>query len=84
MVKRNGMSMNSLVVTDMAMPRLDGKGTIQMLNETNPGIRIVAASGFKTSLESAQSCGAGVRACLHKPFTVDQLLKTVNEVLRQP
>jgi two-component system sensor kinase len=73
-----------LVVTDMAMPRLDGKETIQVLHEINPGIRIVAASGLKTSLESAQASSAGVRACLHKPFTVEQLLKTVSEALQGP
>jgi PAS domain S-box-containing protein len=70
-----------LVLTDMAMPGMDGSATIQILKKLNPRLPVIAASGLSTSLEAAQKAGADFQATLVKPFTVDNLLKTVNAVL---
>jgi two-component system sensor kinase len=71
-----------LVLTDMAMPRMDGQTTIQMLRKLNPRLRVIASSGLKTSLDAAKNAGTLFQAELVKPFTVDKLLKAVDEVLR--
>jgi len=71
-----------LVLTDMAMPRRDGKATIQVLKKLNPQVRIIAVSGLSASLESAKNAGADFHAALLKPYTVSTLLKTVAEVLQ--
>jgi CheY-like chemotaxis protein len=70
-----------LVVTDMAMPRLDGQSTMERLKGMNPSVRIIAATGLPTSLEAAKKAGMDFQATLLKPFTVHKLLQTVDEVL---
>jgi len=69
------------VLTDMAMPRMDGQTTIQMLRKLNPRLPVIAASGLKTSLDAARSAGTEFQAELVKPFTIDKLLKAVDDVL---
>ena len=73
-----------LVITDMAMPRLDGQATMQTLRIMNPQLPIIAASGLLTSLDAAQNAGIEFQACLPKPFSMEQLLKTVSDVLHTP
>src|SRR5262249_2499009 len=72
-----------LVLTDMAMPGLDGPSTIQTLKKLDPHLPVILSSGLQTSVEKAQKNGVDFQAALIKPFTVDKLLKTVDDVLRQ-
>ncbi len=71
-----------VVLTDMMMPGMDGAATIQALQRMKPDVRIIAVSGLVTNFEAAESAGAHPKAHLLKPFTVDKLLKTVDEVLQ--
>jgi two-component system sensor kinase len=71
-----------VVLTDMAMPHMDGRTLIQMLKRTSPRVRVIAASGLNVSLETALAGGASFNASLHKPFTAGQLLSCVHDVLR--
>jgi two-component system sensor kinase len=70
-----------VVVTDMAMPRLDGQSTMQRIRGLNPSVRIIASTGLPTSLEAARKAGVEFQASLLKPFTVHKLLQTVDQVL---
>jgi CheY-like chemotaxis protein len=68
-----------LVVTDMAMPIMDGSTTIRALKRLAPKLSIVASSGLGSpgSFHSADL----VLGHLVKPFTTEQLLKTVREAI---
>ena len=68
-----------LVLTDLAMPIMDGLATIRAVRTLDPEMKIIAASGF----DSAGNQGAPpeANAFLRKPFTVDVLLKTLRTVL---
>jgi nitrogen-specific signal transduction histidine kinase len=68
-----------LVVTDMAMPIMDGPTTIRALKRLEPKLSIIASSGLGSpgSFHSADL----VRGYLIKPFTTEQLLKTVREAI---
>jgi signal transduction histidine kinase len=63
-----------LLVLDMIMdPGIDGLETYKRLQEIQPGIKAVIASGFSETqrVREAQSLGAG--AYLRKPYTIDQI-----------
>ncbi len=70
-----------LVVTDLVMPEMDGRELIRILRERRPGLPIVSMSGYT----DAASLSPGVleygSGFLAKPFTPEQLVAKVREVL---
>ena len=71
----------SVVLVDMMMPSMDGPTTIRTLQKINPQVKIIAASGLVSSDKVNVAMGAGVKAFLSKPYTAQELLITLNEVL---
>lgn len=66
-----------LVVTDNTMPELSGADLIRELRRTAPEARIIAMSGFPY-----QEGLTNVDRLLPKPFTREQFIKTVDDVLK--
>ena len=71
----------SAVLMDMMMPSMDGLTTIRTLQKINPSVKIIAVSGLALSDKVSVAMGAGVKAFLSKPYTAQELLKTLNGVL---
>ena len=67
----------ALVLTDMAMPVMDGATLIRALQQINPPPKIISASG----LTSGHQTEINADAFLTKPFTAENLLKTMAETL---
>jgi PAS domain S-box-containing protein len=74
----------AVVITDMAMPVMDGRSTIAALHAMNPRLRIIASSGQENAGAASQAADAGVRHFLLKPYTAEAVLMTLAEVLGQP
>ena len=74
----------SLVLTDMMMPSMDGSNTIRTLQNMNPQLKIIAASGLGSNEQVALSSGVGVKGFLLKPYTAKELLNTIDGVLSAP
>ncbi len=70
-----------IVVTDMMMPVMDGAATIRALREMNPSVKIIASSGLSTGTQISVAVDREVQAFLAKPYTAENLLKTLHEVL---
>lgn len=69
-----------LVLTDMVMPFLDGPSTINALRRLDPNVRILASSGMsENDLQAEKLTG---HPLLLKPFSTEQLLTTVDRVLK--
>lgn len=73
----------NLVIVDMMMPSMDGALAIRALKEINPQVRIVAVSGLVTSEVCSDVTDNDVLAFLPKPFTIKDLLTTINEVIKR-
>jgi PAS domain S-box-containing protein len=71
----------SVVLTDMMMPSMDGLTTIRTLRKINPQVKIIAISGLASSDKLAAVIGTGVKTFLSKPFTTQELLKTIDGLL---
>ncbi|KAM3091356.1 response regulator [Phormidesmis sp. 146-12] len=69
-----------LVLLDLMMPVMDGPETIAILKRMNPEIEIVAMSGLSSKSMIGEAAAAGVQRFLSKPFTVRELLGTLQEV----
>lgn len=76
-----------LVITDIIMPRKEGIETITELLHNHPYIKIIAISGGgridgEEYLRAAQSLG--VDHSFTKPFKLEELLATIQELLGTP
>lgn len=71
----------SAVLTDIAMPNMDGVATIRALKKINPGVRAIAMSGLMSPTHTAELRDLQVNAILSKPFTAESLLVAVKEIL---
>jgi len=72
------------VVTDMAMPVMDGPATIIALKAMNPAIKIVGSSGLASNGGVAKAMGAGVKHFIPKPYTAEKMLLVLRQVLHEP
>lgn len=69
------------VVTDMMMPFMDGPATIRALRKIEPSLRIIATSGLGVDGRVAEAQDLGVQAFITKPYTAENLLMTLRQVL---
>lgn len=72
-----------LLLTDMAMPFLDGPGTIRAVKRIKPAIKVVAMSGLTNVEQTAELELLAVNAFLTKPYTAEKLLTTLAAVLSE-
>ena len=70
----------SLVLTDMAMPFLDGVGTIRAIRHVRPDVRFIAMSGMMDATTSDIEA-LKLDGVLAKPFTTAVLLATLSKAL---
>lgn len=76
-----------ILIADILMPEKDGIQIIAETQERYPEIKIITMSGggkidAASYLEMAR--GLGAASTLNKPFTKDELLKAIGEVLADP
>jgi len=71
----------AVVLTDMAMPVMDGPATIVALRSIDPSVRIIGSSGLPSNDGVAKAMGAGIQYFVPKPYTAEMLLKTLAAVL---
>lgn len=70
-----------LVLTDVAMPNLGGRGMVEELRELSPGMRVLFMSGYpKDEIFPEKDRGKGI-PYLQKPFTSQTLLSEVRAAL---
>ena len=69
-----------LVITDLAMPFMDGRAAIQALRKIRPDVKIIVASGSEKEVEDLQK-HVKTDAFIPKPFTNENLLETIYKVL---
>ncbi|MBK8304724.1 MAG: response regulator [Chloracidobacterium sp.] len=69
------------VLTDMAMPNMDGATMIAELRNIDPKLNIIAMSGMIHENQTVDLQKLGVEKLLPKPFTAEKLLTTLAEVL---
>jgi hypothetical protein len=73
-----------VLITDMAMPGMNGLDLILSIRKLNPAVDIVATTGMTTP-EQMQAIGdAGVRHVLSKPCGSHQLIELVRKLFSQP
>jgi len=71
-----------LVITDHSMPRMSGLSLVRRLRETGYNGKIFVLSAHLSHQNRAAYDSLGVNAVLPKPFDVDALRKTIDELFQ--
>jgi len=72
-----------IVLTDMAMPVMDGRATILAIKAMNPEAKIIASSGLISDVDSASIKKLGAMKLIPKPYTAETMLRALTEVLKE-
>ncbi|MGL4884319.1 MAG: hybrid sensor histidine kinase/response regulator, partial [Waterburya sp.] len=70
-----------LVIMDIMMPSMDGKTAIRILKTINSEAKIIAVSGSVYDQEIIAETNSSIEAFIAKPYTNNDLLKVINEVI---
>lgn len=70
-----------VVFTDMTMPVMDGPSAIAALRALDPSVRIIGSSGLGAEGEQARLVSGAVQRFVPKPYTAEQLLQVLREVI---
>jgi hypothetical protein len=71
----------SAVLMDMMLPSLDGITTIRTLQRINPQVKIIGTSGLMSKTKLEELMDTGTQIFLPKPYTVNELLLTLQKIL---
>lgn len=74
----------SMLLVDMIMPTMDGPTTVRTLQKMDPHIKILGMSGLSSSQEIAATTNARLKTVLPKPFSAEDLLQHLQQVLQAP
>jgi CheY-like chemotaxis protein len=72
----------AVVLTDMAMPVMDGPALILALKALNPAVRIIGSSGLTSIIGIARAADAGAGHFLPKPYSGTALLEALQTALK--
>lgn len=72
-----------LVITDLKMEHMDGIELLQHINRTAPEIPVIMVTGFATVNSAVDALKKGAAHYLGKPVNLDELRKTVRDVLEK-
>jgi len=70
-----------LVITDMTMPRMTGDKLAMAIMEINPEMPVLLCTGFSETMSEEKAASIGIKQILNKPFLMNDLLRTVRELL---
>jgi signal transduction histidine kinase len=72
-----------VVLLDMGLPKLGGREVLQRLRGESPDLKIVITSGYLEPESRLQIDWSGVRF-LHKPYMLDEVVKTIQSLVEKP
>ncbi len=72
-----------LIITDLKMDQMDGLELLHQVNRVSPEIPVMMITGFATVTSAVEALRKGAAHYLGKPVNLDELRRTVKEVLEK-
>lgn len=70
-----------LVITDIDMPRMSGEDLCLKIKDRNPQSKVIVETGHTDRDVRDRMLSLGVQGFIQKPFSLEEILKTVRQVL---
>ena len=70
-----------LVLLDMIMPRMGGRECFQVLQQIDPGVKAILATGYGRDGRAQDMLDDGIEAFIQKPYRVQEISQVVARVL---
>ncbi len=80
-LKRFDESPPDLVLTDLAMPNLDGLGLLRKLHESSPAVPVIVITSSTDLTSAVEAMRAGAENYLAKPVDIDAVLMAVERAI---
>jgi CheY-like chemotaxis protein len=71
----------SLVVADVELPEMSGWETFRKMQQQDPAVRALLVSGYLDPPMRARMLEGGAKGFIRKPYTLDEMLRTMRQVL---
>lgn len=68
------------VILDLTMPQMDGVEAFQRIQELHPDLPVILSSGYSREEVAHRFSQTPPAAFLHKPYRIEELLRTVSSV----
>ncbi|HPR39051.1 MAG TPA: ATP-binding protein [Spirochaetota bacterium] len=78
---KNNFREISAVILDFSMPGFTGKEVFSELVKIDPAVKVLLTSGFGLDDRTMPLLEMGVKGFLKKPFTLDQLLESLDSIM---
>ncbi len=79
-IQRNPQQFD-LILTDMAMPQMNGKQLIQELHKIQSNFPIILTTGYSRIISEEEANALGVKYYLTKPILIEKLAQTIEDCL---
>ena len=80
---KKGEAAVDMLVTDVIMPKMNGKALYQRLAVLVPDLKVLYISGYPGEVITERGVADSGSNFLQKPFSVNVLINKVNEILNQ-
>ena len=70
-----------LIITDMTMPKMTGDKLVQAILEIRPGMPIILCTGYSEKISKESAKELGIRKYIEKPIEMENLARSVREIL---
>ncbi|MFH0998234.1 MAG: PAS domain S-box protein [Pseudomonadota bacterium] len=70
-----------LTILDMIMPEMNGNETFILMNQIQPGLKVLVSSGYSLSEDAARISKLGCNSFIQKPFDIYRIATKIREVL---
>jgi CheY-like chemotaxis protein len=71
------------VLLDLGLPKIMGRDVLHKIKNAKPNVTVVIASGFFEAELEAEVGEAGIAAFLQKPYRPDDVIRTLDSVIRE-
>ena len=71
----------SVVVTDMGLPKLGGEEVLKRIRGIDPKAKVILASGFIDPETKSEMYKAGAKRFIQKPYSHDEVLQAIRQVI---
>ena len=72
----------SLVILDLAMPKMDGMTAFRELKRIRPDVRVILSSGYREEDATRKFIGEGLAGFIQKPYRLEELKEMIEEALQ--